>query len=109
MYGIYREGSTGGITPHDMGEQLVDDSTRANKRFRAYVTNWNWKVGLVVRTSRRVVRIANIDTGNLLTTGNSLSLSMVRPTTRSGTPGPGWPGTATGPSGPTCTSRRWTQ
>lgn len=78
VYGIYPKGSTGGITPHDMGEQLVDDGTGANKRFRAYVTNWNWKVGLVVRDFRQVVRIANIDTGNLLTTGNSLSLSMVK-------------------------------
>jgi hypothetical protein len=80
VYGIYPKGSIGGITPHDMGEQLVDDGSGNNKRFRAYVTNWNWKVGLVVRDFRQVVRICNIDTGNgnLVATGSLLLQSMVK-------------------------------
>lgn len=76
VFGIYPKGSSAGLTPHDMGEQLILDAN--NNRFRAYVMNWNWKIGLCVKDWRFVVRIANIDTGNLLSTGNLLLQAMVK-------------------------------
>lgn len=76
VYGIYPKGSVGGIVPHDMGEQVWDDGT--GKKYRAYVTSWNWKLGLVVKDWRYVVRIANIDWTNLAATGATLIQSMIK-------------------------------
>lgn len=78
VFGIYPKDSAGGLQPHDMGEQLWTDIN--GKKFRAYVTNWNWKVGLVVKDYRYVVRIANIDTSAIAETGNELIKAMVRAT-----------------------------
>jgi len=76
VYCITPKGSPSGITPHDMGMQLVDDGT--GKKFRAWVTNWVWKMGLVVKDWRSVVRIANIDNTNLSATGMALVQSMIK-------------------------------
>ena len=76
VYGITPKGRPGGLTPHDMGEQLWDDGT--GKKFRAYVTDWDWQLGLVVKDWRYVVRIANIDWTNLSAAGGALIDSMIR-------------------------------
>lgn len=79
VFGIYPKGMQGGLETHDMGVQLQDDGT--GKEFRAYVTIWNWKVGLVVKDWRYVVRIANIDTSLLNAasmTGTGVIDAMVR-------------------------------
>lgn len=60
VFCIYPKGSTGGLEQQDMGVQLWDDGT--GKKFRAYVTQWTWKVGLVIKDYRQVARIANINT-----------------------------------------------
>lgn len=78
MYGIYPKGSTGGLESTDMGEQLVDDGS--GKKFVGYVNEWSWRCGICVQDSRYLVRIANVDTGNLLATGKALIQSMVRAT-----------------------------
>jgi hypothetical protein len=75
VHGIYPPGSSGGLSTHDMGEQMVDDGT--GKTFRAYVTVFNWKVGLAVRDWRYVVRIANIDATTLTGTGTTLIDGMI--------------------------------
>ena len=76
VYCITPKGYPEGIEPHDMGEQLVTDAN--SKRYRAYVTNWTWKVGLVVKDYRSVVRICNVDVGNLAATGMALIQSMIK-------------------------------
>jgi hypothetical protein len=63
VYGIFPKGSTAGLQPKDMGEQIWDDGS--GKKFIAYVTQWMWKVGLVVEDARYIVRIPNIATGSL--------------------------------------------
>lgn len=63
VYGIYPKGSVGGLQPKDMGEQIWDDGT--GKKFIAYVTQWMWKIGLVVKDARYIVRIPNINTSTL--------------------------------------------
>lgn len=70
VFGITPKGSTSGITHRDMGVQMVTDA--ANNRFAAYETIWNWKVGLVVADGEAVVRIANVDTGSIVKTGQLL-------------------------------------
>lgn len=78
VYGIYPKGSKVGLDSKDMGEQLVDDGSGTNATFRAWVTDHTWQAGLAVEDWRYVVRIANVDTGNLVATGNALLQSMSR-------------------------------
>jgi hypothetical protein len=75
VYGIYPRGTDGGLKHHDMGVQLEEDS--AGNRFRAYVTVWNQKFGLVVEDHRQVVRICNIDTSAIVNTGKLLLEDMI--------------------------------
>jgi hypothetical protein len=75
VFGIYPKGSTGGLEPKDMGEQLWDDGT--GKVFPAYVTSWTWKIGLVVKDYRQVVRVANIDISGLSSTSLNLIEKMI--------------------------------
>lgn len=76
VYGIYPKGSQAGIVPHDMGVVMTDDGT--GKDFRAYVTMWEWKMGVVVEDWRYLVRIANIDTSGLAVTGDEIVDAMIR-------------------------------
>lgn len=60
VFGIYPKGSVGGLQTEDLGRQLILDAN--NKQFLAYVTRFQWKMGLCVRDYRFVSRICNIDT-----------------------------------------------
>lgn len=78
VYGFFPKGSKAGLEAKDMGEQLIDDGSGQGKTFRAYVTDFSWNVGLAIKDQRYVVRLANIDTGNLSMTGMALIQSMMR-------------------------------
>lgn len=70
--GIYPKGSTAGLQHEDLG--VLDAFDANNARYRAYADRWSWKCGLHVKDWRYVVRIANIDTTDLLAqTGTQLS------------------------------------
>ncbi len=69
VYGIYPRGSVGGLQPKDLGEQIWDDGT--GKKFIAYVMQWMWKCGLVVKDARYVSRICNIASGSLTSDASS--------------------------------------
>jgi hypothetical protein len=60
---IYPKGSTAGLTSEDMGKQLVTDSD--GKLYTAYVTHFQWKLGLALMDYRYVIRICNIDVSDL--------------------------------------------
>jgi hypothetical protein len=68
VYGIFPKGSQAGLEAIDMGVQYVLDSGGTNT-YRAYVTEFNWRLGLVVEDFRYVSRVANIDTSVLAATG----------------------------------------
>lgn len=76
VYGIYPKGSTVGLEQKDMGEQLVLDAS--NKKYRAYVTFFSWKVGLCVEDARYLVRLANVDTSAIGMTGLQLIQDMIK-------------------------------
>jgi len=76
VFGLYPKGGKGGLVAEDMGKQMWDDGT--GKKFRAYVTNWRWQVGLCVKDWRSVCRIANVDVGNLLATGQLITQAMIK-------------------------------
>jgi len=60
---IYPKGSKAGLTNEDMGQQLVTDSN--GLLYTAYVTKFQWKLGLCLMDYRYVIRICNIDVSDL--------------------------------------------
>jgi len=62
--GIYPKGSQGGVQYENLG--LIDAFDEEQNRYRAYADMWKWKCGLSVRDWRYAVRIANIDTSDLI-------------------------------------------
>jgi len=76
-YLVYPKGSTAGLTPTPMGKQLVEDGADSDRYFLAWVTDWKWKVGLVVKDWRYHVRIGDIDTGDWATTEIELIDQMI--------------------------------
>jgi len=68
VFGIYPKGSQGGLIQQDLGEVTALDSS--NNPFQAYRTHYQHKIGLVVQDWRYIVRIANINTTELLTAGD---------------------------------------
>jgi len=64
VFGVFPKGSSAGISHEDLGVGDAFDSS--NDRFRAYMDEWKWKNGLVVKDWRHAVRIPNIDITALL-------------------------------------------
>lgn len=64
---IFPKGSQAGLKSEDLGKQLVPDSDlladsgATLNRFLAYVTRFQWKLGLTVRDYRYVARVCNVD------------------------------------------------
>jgi len=69
VHGIYPKGTQAGLEHQDMGVELVDDNTNRSAKFRAYRDYYSWKSGIAVRDWRNVVRIANIDSEQLMEEG----------------------------------------
>ncbi len=62
---IYPKGSKAGLEHRDLGEvTLFDDD---GGRFQGYRTHYQMKAGMTVRDWRYIIRIANIETGDLST------------------------------------------
>ena len=64
VFGVFPKGSSAGLSHEDLG--LGDAFDSSNNRFRAYMDEWTWKMGLVVKDWREVVRIPNIDVSDLV-------------------------------------------
>jgi len=60
VHTIFPKGTKGGLDHKDMGEQLWDPNNDG-KKFRAYVTNWNWQIGVAVKDKRFIAAVRNID------------------------------------------------
>lgn len=65
VFGIVPKNSVAGLQSNDLGVQLIqsgaDETNGSAGRMQAYVTHYQWKLGLVVKDWRYAVRIANID------------------------------------------------
>lgn len=66
-HAIYPKGSKAGLQHQDLGEVTLEDTTGG--KFQGYRSHYKWDLGLTVRDWRYVVRIANIDVGDLSTAG----------------------------------------
>lgn len=97
VHGIYPKGSSAGLSHQDLGE--IDAFDANNMRFRAYADLWKWKCGLHVKDWRYVVRVANIDTSDIVAqTGSQAQAAstqiinlMIRAMARIPYPGMGTP------------------
>lgn len=66
---IFPKGSKAGLVSEDLGKQLIEDA--AGGKYTAYVTRFQWKLGLSVLDYRYVVRICNIDVSDLTSDATS--------------------------------------
>lgn len=60
---IYPKGSKAGLTNEDLGKQLVTDSN--GLMYQAWVTKFQWKLGISLMDYRFVIRVCNIDVSDL--------------------------------------------
>lgn len=74
--GIFPKASQAGLAVHDMGIQRVLDAS--SNPFRAYVTHYQWKMGLAVMDYRYVVRLQwdPDDSTNFPDSGKSMYLGL---------------------------------
>lgn len=83
VYGICPKGTVGGLTSEDLGKQLWDDlsgsagSGYQGKKFTAWVTKWQWQLGLVVKDWRQVSRLCNLDTSAMTKSDGFLIDDMI--------------------------------
>jgi hypothetical protein len=63
VHGIFPKGKMTGLQHKDLGEQTLSDS--AGGRYQGYRSHYKWDCGLTLRDWRYVVRICNIDVGDL--------------------------------------------
>ena len=59
VHGVFPKGSQAGLLTEDLGEVTLTDNDGG--RFRGFQSHYQWKMGLVVRDWRYIVRIANIN------------------------------------------------
>lgn len=72
VFATFPKGSKAGLIHEDLGLNTVWDSNGG--RYQAYRTHYQWKNGLVVKDWRYVVRIANINTANLVAQSSAADL-----------------------------------
>ena len=72
VFCTFPKGSKAGLIHEDQGVLTVYDGN--NNPYQAYQTHYQWKNGLVVKDWRYVVRIANINTANLVAESSAADL-----------------------------------
>lgn len=75
VFCTYPKGSKAGLQFEDRGIQDILVNTSTGAYMKAYVSWFQWKAGLVVADYRYVVRIANINSTNLLTASDATDSS----------------------------------
>jgi len=75
VYMIYPKGSMAGLEHEDRGIETATDSN--NLKYRAYVDVFTWKAGMVVKNTKSIARLANIEksgASNLFDEDNLITL-----------------------------------
>jgi hypothetical protein len=78
VHGIYPKGSVGGLQSNDLGEVTLFDNDGG--RYQGYRTHYQWKMGLVVRDWRYIVRVANVELQDIgdATASKNLYQSLIK-------------------------------
>ena len=71
---IYPKGSVAGLQMTDKGQVTIENADGSNGRMEAYRTHYRWDCGLTVRDWRYIVRVCNIDVGDMATASNAAAL-----------------------------------
>ena len=75
FHGIFPKGTQAGLQHHDHGEETAETSaTIGGTRLRVYRDQFIWDAGVCLRDWRYVVRIANIDTTNLVAEASAANI-----------------------------------
>lgn len=64
-HGIYPKGSNAGLSVVDKGQVTIENADTLGGRMEGYRTHFKWDCGFSLRDWRYVVRIGNIDVGDL--------------------------------------------
>jgi hypothetical protein len=84
VYCPYPQGSVGGLLHENLGVQTVhtDSNLTGTLKMQAYVSRWQWKVGLAIKDWRCAGRICNISVADLMgvtsTQALTASTSIIR-------------------------------
>lgn len=75
VHGVFPKGSTAGLQHRDLGEVTIENANGVSgARMQAYRDHFKWNLGVCVRDWRYAVRIANIDTSNLVSESSAADL-----------------------------------
>lgn len=78
VFGVFPKGSKAGMEHEDLGLVTVETTAGvAGARMRAYQEHWSWKMGIVLKDWRQVVRIPNIDVSNLVAESSAAELTKL--------------------------------
>ena len=78
VFGIFPKGSKSGLLHEDQGESRLSDNDGG--WFQGYVSHYQWKMGMVVKDWRCIVRVCNIDVSAIEDSATQIKLytAMVR-------------------------------
>lgn len=74
-HGIFPKGSMMGLSHKDLGEVTLEDANGG--KYQGYRSHYKWDAGLTLRDWRYVVRIANVDVGDLTKAATGQSADLV--------------------------------
>ena len=78
VFCTFPKGSKAGLDHEDLGLVTVETTAGvAGSRMRAYQDHFQWKMGIVLKDWRYVVRIANIDKSNLVAESSAADLTKL--------------------------------
>lgn len=73
VFSIFPKGSKAGLLQEDLGRMTSFDAGGSTLRMEVLAERFQWKIGLVVKDWRSVVRIANLETADFAGLDNALS------------------------------------
>ena len=74
-YMFYPKGAQAGLKQEDLGKETTTDA--AGGLYRVYRSHYKWDVGFSVRDWRSIVRIANIDSSNMIGESSAADLNKL--------------------------------
>ena len=75
-FGIFPKGSTAGLDHEDLGKETKENAGGVTGALlRVFRDKWQWKLGIVLKDWRYVVRICNLDISNLVADSSAANIT----------------------------------